>query len=571
MNHAPLQSGGRHRGATTRRTPVARGRDAATSATVTAAVAGIAVLASVGAVAAHGSIGSQHSRVRPNSATTVDAVVNGTFIANTAGWRTNDRTQRLARVSAGHAGAGAAELTSSAKTHVVLNEVANSVSSTIKDGSYVATAWVRSLRPGQSGALRLREVGPTGVVTSIDRAPFQLADTAWHKVTVTHVATRAGASIDLNVLGWNVSPGEGLDVDDVSLLAPVVSVPLPSSIAPSTPAPASSAPSSSAPAPTSATPTPPAPTTAPPTTTPPTPPAPTTTPPAPPSGFVPRFSADLPAGQFWWGSAVGGNSDPAAMEASVGAALSARRTYFQWPTNKSSLIATLNADKAAGRLSTIAVKFGDWATVASGAKDAELQDFADTVAAVGVPVVVTPHHEPEGGGTGGVPDGPAPDFRAMVAHALPILKTAPNMTVGICLMAWSFDPASGKNVSDWWVPGVDFLGIDGYNYWGTSPTARWKTPTEIFTRSADFAAAHGVPMMVLETGVQGTDGVAGAPGSSYTWMLQLRDFLIARHALGSTYFNSSLNSVAPWTLGGERLRAFQEILSGPGVARQSRV
>lgn len=296
----------------------------------------------------------------------------------------------------------------------------------------------------------------------------------------------------------------------------------------------------------------------------PKPSGPPTTTPVPPAG---HYSIDLPAGLIYWGSAVGGNADPTSWETTLGAPLSARRTYFTWPANKTQLIRTLAADKAAGRMSAIAVKFGDWATVASGAQDAELRDFAATIKAIGVPVAVTPHHEPEGGGTGGVPDGPAPAFRAMIAHMLPIFRTAPNMSVGVCLMAWSFEPNSGKNPDDWWVPGVDFLGIDGYNYWGTSSKAKWKTPTEVFTRSADYAAAHGVRMMVLETGVQATDGVAGAPGSSYTWMLQLRDFLLARNALGATYFNSSLNSVAPWTLSGERLRAFEQVLVGPQIAR----
>ena len=576
MNHAPHRTSGRHRGALASSSRLARPGTTTTSATLTAAVAGLAVIASVGAVAANG---AAHRRVRPHAVTSIDSVVNGTFAQNTAGWRTNDRTQRLARVAAGHAGPGAAELSSIITTHVVLNESANSVADTAKDGSYVASAWVRSPRPGMTGVLRLREVAGGGLV-SMDKTSFQLADTAWHKVTVTHVASRNASSLDLNVIGWSMSAGESLIVDDISLLSPLAApVPAPSTTAPTpvptttgqvptTPAPTTTAPAPTTAAPTTTAPTTPAPTTPAPTTQAPTTQAPTPTTPAP--GFVPRFSADLPAGSFWWGSAVGGNADPVSWESTLGSSLSARRTYFQWPSQKAALVATINADKAAGRLPTLAVKFGDWATVASGSQDADLRDFAATIAAARTPVVVTPHHEPEGGGTGGVPDGPAPDFRAMVAHMLPIVRTAPNMTVGICLMAWSFEPTSGKNVNDWWVPGVDFLGIDGYNYWGTSATARWKTPTEIFTRSADFAAAHSVPMMILETGVQPTDGVANAPGSSYQWMLQLRDFIVVRHLLGSTYFNSGLNSVAPWVLSGERQRAFGEILAGPGVARTTR-
>jgi hypothetical protein len=231
------------------------------------------------------------------------------------------------------------------------------------------------------------------------------------------------------------------------------------------------------------------------------------------------------------------------------------------------MINNMKADKAAGRMSALAVKFGDWASVASGAHDAEVRDFAATVAAMGTPVLVTPHHEPEGGGTGGLPDGPSADFRAMIAHILPILNQAPNLSVGICLMAHTFNSTSGKNPNDWWVPGVDFLGLDGYNYWGTSATAKWRTPADIFTVPANFAASKGVRFMVLEAGVQPTDGVLNAPGSSYEWMKQLREFIVTRNGLGLTYFHSAVNSVAPWTLSGERLRAFKEVLHGPGIAR----
>lgn len=119
----------------------------------------------------------------------------------------------------------------------------------------------------------------------------------------------------------------------------------------------------------------------------------------------------------------------------------------------------------AGMTPVISWKTGSysWAQVAAGAADADLQSLVTRLNAIPGKKYLVIHHEPAG-------DGTAQDFVAMQLHALPILKTANQASVGIVANGWwwsaqnqgytdaeiaNWIPTSLKNISD-------FIAADTY-------------------------------------------------------------------------------------------------------------
>lgn len=162
-----------------------------------------------------------------------EEVSNGTFETGTSGWLATPKDDgsapvALGRVSGGHTGSYAARVsnTSTGTTTTVLNDSPNSVTSTTAGLTYRATAWLRATQPNTSLVLRLLEFDAGNVLTSSEQDYYWATDTLWHQLTVD-LAPRAGASIDVNALAWDLGAGQSFLVDDVSLapLAPTQSLP----------------------------------------------------------------------------------------------------------------------------------------------------------------------------------------------------------------------------------------------------------------------------------------------------------------------------------------------------------
>lgn len=85
----------------------------------------------------------------------------------------------------------------------------------------------------------------------------------------------------------------------------------------------------------------------------------------------------------------------------------------------------------AGMTPVISWKTGgySWAQVAAGSADSKLNSLVARLNAISGPKFLAIHHEPAG-------DGSASDYVAMQLHALPILKTANNVTVGVIGNGW---------------------------------------------------------------------------------------------------------------------------------------
>jgi hypothetical protein len=144
---------------------------------------------------------------------------------------------------------------------------------------------------------------------------------------------------------------------------------------------------------------------------------------------------------------------------------------------------------------------------------------------------------------------------------------AGNIALIPILMAWTWTPASGRDPTVWWEPGIyhDVLGIDHYqNNEASLLTSVWHSVRA-------WAGARGLDVAVGEWGMRGTNTAAGqrvrewyesAAGSHM-------DGLGARVTALSA-FDSSLNSPdGSWELQGAQLATFHELLADPRTARFS--
>jgi hypothetical protein len=270
----------------------------------------------------------------------------------------------------------------------------------------------------------------------------------------------------------------------------------------------------------------------------------------------------------YWGSSIGGNSDPARHETPTGKSLSVRRTFWGWDNNRTSMINTIKADLSANRLPWVSTKTPKWAEVAAGKHDAVLDDMLRKVDATGGPVWLTIYHEPEdntntGSGrekcekaTPNDCDGTAADWRAMQKHVRDRMNTigTKNIALAPILMSWTWDSRSNRTPSDYWVSSIwDIYGVDHYQdstSGAVADSAGWKN-------FVSFTEAKGMPYSIGEWGTRGSDAAAGKRVQDFwNWGFANNKDLVAY-----SYFDSGLNSpTGSWELMGEQLTTFQNIL-----------
>lgn len=291
---------------------------------------------------------------------------------------------------------------------------------------------------------------------------------------------------------------------------------------------------------------------------------------ATPATGAPAFPGDPGPGRIRWGAGIGGNADPVARhESAAGVPMGVRRTYWSM-AKAASLIATAKADIAAGRVPWVSVKLGvTWAEFAAGKLDAAFLDLLAKLGALPGPVWLTVHHEPEGGNGTPYPDdgqGSEVHWRAMQAHVRTLLDRSKvtNIAFAPVLMSWTFDPRSGRNPADWWVPEArwDFAGIDHYI---DKETVTSVADSQMWAPTVAFYKAKGLRIALGEWGNRGTDAAAAAE------MTAFYDHLLSIGSPGAAYFDSSLNSPSgSWELVGGPLNEFRRLMKLPTSATLSR-
>ena len=276
--------------------------------------------------------------------------------------------------------------------------------------------------------------------------------------------------------------------------------------------------------------------------------------------WTPRFPGDTRPGTIRWGQG-GGNDSKRALEheAAAGRPMGAWRLFYQM-SQSADAVAKCKEAIDNGRVPWLSMKPGtSWNNVANGQIDAALQNLFNKLDALGGPVWFTMHHEPEGGG-GNNPDDPggAPAWRAMQTRIRAVLgaKGTTNIALAPCLMGYTWSTGSGRNPDDWWVEDCfDFYGFDVYQ---STESGAAPTKNASWARAVAWCKERQIPMAIGELGNRGNDIIAGAE------LRQTYDDLIAAGVVGSTYFDTSLNSgPAPYTLTGEPLKVFRQLIADP--------
>jgi GMP synthase-like glutamine amidotransferase len=163
---------------------------------------------------------------KTNSASlTVSFVKNPGFETDTTGWNTSGSGTgiTLTRVSGGHSGSWAAQLTNTGTTATtcLLNDSPDWARPT-SAGTYSGSIWVRADVAGKPLKLRFREYSiSSGALLGTVTAQVTLS-TSWQQVTVTYTITAPGSTLDFNAYlsSADAPPGTCFYADDAAVLLP---------------------------------------------------------------------------------------------------------------------------------------------------------------------------------------------------------------------------------------------------------------------------------------------------------------------------------------------------------------
>ena len=270
----------------------------------------------------------------------------------------------------------------------------------------------------------------------------------------------------------------------------------------------------------------------------------------------------IPACGAYLGQTYGSNSDPSNFEDQMGRRLGVRRTFFTGD-KVDSAVSTARTDLAAGRLPWLSFKLPhSWSEMASGAGDAWARDLAQRLGELDGPVWVAFHHEPEG-------DGAIGDWTRMQERLGPIMRNnAGNVAFTVIVTGWhQFYGDDQYSLSNIWPSGVkvDVAGFDIYNRLGQDGnTKATDLDGSYFSKIEPWAKQQGLVWGLAETGF--TDMAAEVDPD---WIRRTHKELEDRGGVAFAYFNTTLNSAAPWDLGTEaKLDAWREAQVGTPLLPQ---
>ena len=190
-----------------------------------------------------------------------------------------------------------------------------------------------------------------------------------------------------------------------------------------------------------------------------------------------------------------------------------------------------------------------WSAIASGQVDADIRRQAAGVAALGVPVYLTLHHEADIAQGWGTPA----EFRAAWRHYVQVFRDA-----GVRDVRWtwvvtpgSFGSAPSTAGADAFYPGddvVDRVGLDAYNWFGCAPgkPAAWRSLAEVAGPFRRWAEVRGKPAVLAEFG---TAADPADPGRRAAWLTEAVEWLGAWPGLDvASSFEGT--GTCPWSLAG---------------------
>lgn len=445
-----------------------------------AALAATAVAVTVALTGSGAAASPAITQSLPTAASTGELVVNGTFDGGPAGWFASSQSLAVVQPTQGSA---FARLSGRSGSTLVLNDRSNTVVDSAVGVEYRVSASVRTNTPKLNGQLRIREVGADSVVSH--GSSFTLRDTAWHAVTLSVKTTKPGATLDLNVLAWNVTGTQRLDVDNVSM-----------------------------------------------TVVPPPPP------PPPPAPLGSECDGPLWTDRTYFGSSISTSGITAAESmANVDAAFGRVSTVRVFDPGLPLKWSSARAEVTAGR--TLVHSFRPHPReVLAGTHDAALRAYFREAPADQV-IFWSYIHEPEPLINSG--SFTADEYRRAWQRIAGFAEDAcrPNMHATLILTGWTAEPASGRSWRTYY-PGasvIDVMAWDPYNGATDPDRSYYATPASIFANPVRASKEAGKPFAVAETGsrlVPGDDGSGRA-----AWLTSVGNYLKENDALFVTYFQST--------------------------------
>jgi hypothetical protein len=270
------------------------------------------------------------------------------------------------------------------------------------------------------------------------------------------------------------------------------------------------------------------------------------------TGCVKTVNGIPPRGRAFVGAAAGGRQSYAGLQAKAGLRLREHRAYFSAGQVKGA-VRVVKADLAAGRLPWISFHAPyTWAAMASGKGDAWAAALTRKLANVGGPVWIAFHHEPIES-----PDGTLQDWIRMQQRLAPIVHAnSNNIAFSVIYSSWNVTYGSHRLSQVWPGAGVDILGIDIYNNYGVRST-KMMDPMKFIPIFQQWADGHGIRWAIAESGY-----TQAAASVDPTWLDTMFHDAVTNGAAAYTYFDSSKNTVADWTLDtATKINAFNRILS----------
>jgi len=278
-----------------------------------------------------------------------------------------------------------------------------------------------------------------------------------------------------------------------------------------------------------------------------------------------------PASGAWLGTWVGsryGHSRPQReravqeLESKLGRKLAIDHSYVPWGTPIGWQPAW---DLANGRIPMISFgNGGDTREVAAGRHDAYLRSLAEQVRALRRPVLLRYAYEMDGDGNRDwVHSGR--DYVAAWRH---VQRLFDNLDARA---AWVWAPNASAfgdpaKVQRYW-PGdryVDWIGADGYNWYGCRNRTDWRSFGQIFQAFYDWGSQQRKPLMVAETG--STEDPAD-PARKRDWYTYAASTLAAMPNLRAVMFFDS-NNTCPWWVDTtpQSLDGFRTLAHSPRLA-----
>jgi plastocyanin len=205
----------------------------------------------------------------------------------------------------------------------------------------------------------------------------------------------------------------------------------------------------------------------------------------------------------------------------------------------------------------------DWADIAAGQYDADLDAQAGKIIAFGAPIIFAFHHEPTTHHHG-ISCGTAAEFIDAWRHVRDrfIVDGVTNVTYAWTMTAWSFL----RGEAGTYYPGddaVDVIAADGYNWFGcTFHPGPWREPEEVFIDFYEFGVDHAKPMVIAE---YGTGEDPDVPGRKAQWFANFADQMRAWPEIKAvSYFNVGNGSCDRYVdTSPSSLQAFQDMGGDP--------